>query len=115
MARTKKTPFAPWESTKSDGIEQRYIRYGNSQLLHEAVLNLSHSAFRVYTYMRLESGGRIEFEFPRTKFIKIVSRDGFQRAVKELVEAGFIDVTEQNANLRKANKYRFSSRWKDVK
>ena len=41
MARQKKTPFPAWQTCKTDGIENRYIRLGNSQLLHPALLNLS--------------------------------------------------------------------------
>ena len=67
LARNKKTPFAVWETMRYDGIEKRYIRMGNSQMLHPVVFNLSHSAYRVYTCMKLESGGRIAFEFPKSK------------------------------------------------
>ena len=52
MSRTKKTPFAVWETTKPDGIEKRYIRMGNSQMIHPTLFGLSHTAFRVYAYMR---------------------------------------------------------------
>lgn len=112
MARTKKTPFAPWESAKPNGIENRYIRLGNSLLCHPTVQGLNPLAFKILTYMKLESAGRVEFEFPHAKFIKIASKGGFQKAVKELVAAGLIEITEKNANLRIPNKYRFSDKWK---
>lgn len=112
MAKRKKTPFAPWETTKIDGIEKRYIRMGNSQMLHTITLNLNHATFRVYVYMKLESGGKSTFTFPRSKYKKFVSAGGFDRAVKELCEAGLIEVVERNANLRKPNVYRFSDAWK---
>ena len=111
MSRGKKTPFAVWETTKTDGIEERYIRNGNSFMLHEATLSLSHAAFRVYQYMKLESGGKMVFEFPYSKYKRIVSKDGFQSSLKELVEKGFIDIKERRANLRKPNIYSFSTRW----
>ena len=112
MARHKKTPFAVWETTQYDGIEKRYIRMGNSQMLHPAVFNLSHSAYRLYTYMKLESSGKMVFEFPKSKWRAFLSAGGFQKAKKELCSAGFIDEIENNANLRKPNLYRFSQRWK---
>ncbi len=112
MGRSKKTPFAPWESMKDNGDEARYIRAGNSQLLHPQTLNLNHAAFRVYHYMRLESAGKRVFKFPKSKYIKFISADGFNKAKQELIEAGFVDEVENNANLRKANVYQFSERWK---
>jgi len=113
MANRTKTLFLIWETTKPDGIEKRYIRMGNSQMLHPAILALSHSAFRVYTYMKLESGGGMEFKFPKSKWKKFISPEGFQSAKKELCEKGFIEVVASNANLRKPSVYRFSTAWKD--
>ena len=84
-------------------------------MLHPAVQDLNPLAYKIYTYMLLESGGRVEFEFPYSKFKKIASKGGFQKSVSELAEAGLIEVIAKNANLRKPNKYRFSIRWKDAK
>jgi len=114
MSRTKKTPFSIWETIKTDGIEKRYIRMGNSQMLHPSIFNLTHSAFRVYTYMKLESEGKMIFTFPHTKWKAFISKGGFQKAKKELCKAGLIEEIEKNANLRKPNVYRFSTKWKDV-
>jgi len=113
--RTKKTPFNYWQTTIDNGYEKRYIRMGNSLMLHPSILGLNPLAYKIYTYMLLECGGKAEFEFPYAKFRKIASKDGFQKAVKELVEVGFIDVVQRNANLRKPNLYRFSVRWKNYK
>ncbi len=54
----------------------------------------------------------MEFTFPRSKYRKICSNDGFQKAVSELVEKGFIEIAQHNKNLRTANVYRFSDKWK---
>ena len=113
MARTKKIPFLQYFTKKKDGIESRYIRIGNSLMLSNTIMGLNHLAYRIYTYMMLESGGKIEFEFPYSKFKKFSSKGGFQKAINELVEAGLIDIVAKNANLRIPNKYRFSIRWKD--
>ena len=90
MARTKKTPFAPWQTCKESGIEERYIRLGNSQLLHPAMLDLSDKARTIYIYMLLESGGKREFTFPRSKYSKIAGHTVFQNAKDELLQKGFI-------------------------
>lgn len=113
MGRTKKTPFQPWQTCKSDGNEERYIRLGNSQLLHAEVNNLTHGAFRAYVYMLLESGGKQQFTFSRVKYNKFMSQGGGVKAIQELESKGFIEVVERNRNLRKPNVYRFSERWKE--
>lgn len=112
MARRKPTPFPPWQTEKPDGIEKRYIRLGNSQMLHPAMLSLSDKAFRIYVQMLLEAGGTKEFEFPRSKYRKIAGNTVFQNAKQELISKGFIRVKQCNANLRKPNIYEFSEDWK---
>lgn len=112
MARPKKTPFSPWQTCKDSGIEERYIRLGNSQLLHPAMISLSDKAKTIYIYMLLESGGERDFTFPRSKYNKLAGHSVFQGAKDELIEKGFIKVKQNNANLRKANIYEFSDEWK---
>ena len=85
---------------------------GNSQMLHPALMNLSHAAFRVYTYMKLESGGKPVFQFPKAKWHAFISPGGFQHAKKELCDAGLIEVVQRNANIRKPNVYRLSCDWR---
>ncbi len=113
MARQKKTPFAPWETRTSDGIEKRYIRLGNSLLYSPAFLQLSANAKQAYIYMKIESAGKPEFTMPRSKQILFTNKDSFLRAREELEKAGFIETIQHNGNLRKANVYRFSARWKE--
>lgn len=112
MARYKKTPFPPWQTRTDDGIEKRYVRLGNSQLLDEAFKreNLSHAAFRIYVNMLLEAGGKREFTFSHRKYSRIVSDGGFQSAKNELIEKGLIEVAE--AYRTRSNVYRFSEGWK---
>ena len=112
MARSKRTPFSPWQSCKDNGIEERYIRLGNSQLLHPAMISLSDKAQIIYIYMLLESGGKREFTFPRSKYRKLAGNTVFQNAKEELMKKGFISEKQNNANLRKANVYEFSDKWK---
>lgn len=112
MARTKKTPFPVWQTLKEKGIEERYIRLGNSQLLHAAMIDLGDKAFRLYVYMLLESGGKKEFIFPRSKYKRLAGNTVFQNAKEELIKKGFIAIKQNNANLRKPNVYQFSEDWK---
>lgn len=112
MARQRKTPFQPWQTNKDNGIEERYIRLGNSQMIAPAMLALSDKAFRIYTNMLLEAGGKKQFIFPRKAYKKIAGHTTFQNAKSELIEKGFIVELQKNKNLRKANVYEFSEDWK---
>jgi len=112
MKRFKVTPFRPWETKTKDGLEKRYFRMGVSQMSTEAMRQLSPTAFKIYCYMKLESGGNNEFTFPHTKYSSYLSRPTFIKAVRELESSGFVDVVQRNKNLRTANVYKFSERWK---
>lgn len=114
MARTKKTPFPPWQTKKPDGIEKRFVRLGNSLLLDAACMGLSGNAFRLYVYALLEAEGKIEFEMPRHKYINLMTQPTFIKSRDELIKKGFMEVAQNNANLRKANVYRFSDQWKST-
>lgn len=114
MARKKIVPFEPWESKDCNGFERRYFRLGISMMSSEAMRTLSPSAFKVYCYMRIESGGRRSFTFPHAKYRTFMSKPTFFKALTELQEHGFVDVIQHNKNLRKANIYAFSDRWKQL-
>lgn len=112
MARHKIVPFEQWETTKADGVEKRYIRLGATLMASEKMRSLSPSAFKIYCYMRIESGGNRSFKFPHAKYCSYMSKPTFIKAKQELIDKGFIDVVQNNQNLRKANIYAFSDRWK---
>jgi len=112
MPRIKKVPFPPWASKTIDGIEKRYDRLGATQMASEAMRSLSGNAFKIYWYMRLESAGKKEFTFSHVKYRSYLSKPTFFKAIKELEDKGLIDVVQHNKNLRKANVYAFSERWK---
>lgn len=115
MARTKKVPFSPWETRNADGTEKRYIRLGVTQMSSEAMRGLSGNAFKIYCYMRIESGGKKEFTFPHAKYRSYLSKPTFFRVIKELEDKGFIDVVQHNKNIRTSNLYAFSEQWKQIK
>jgi hypothetical protein len=112
LSKGKKRAFNEWESCVPGLQDGRFMRLSNSQMLHEKMRGLSGNAYKLYGYMKLEAGGALVYEFPRRKFISFMSENSFGRARAELIDAGFIEEEENNANVRKANKYRFSSRWK---
>lgn len=110
MSRSKRTPFREWETAKENGIEKRYIRIGSTKLAR--MENLSSSAFKVFVCMCMESAGKQEFEFPRSKYKDYMSSATFEKAKQELIDKGYIAEIESNKNLRKANVYKFISDWK---
>jgi len=114
MSKFKKTPFKPWETKNADGMERRFIRMGNTQMCSERMRKLSSIAFKIYCYMKLESGGSKQFAFPHNKYASYVTKPTFFRALKELEQNGFIDIIQRNGNLRRSNVYAFSERWKTL-
>ena len=109
----KKTPFQPWTTLKPNGIEERYIRLGNSLMKCSAFKELSSTAKLVWIYMLLESGGQREFEFSASVYTALMDKKTFLKARNELIEAGFIEIKQNNAHVRKANVYAFSEKWKE--
>ena len=108
----KITPFEQWETKNANGVEKRYFRMGATLMASEPMRSLSPSAFKTYCYMRIESAGNRSFKFPHAKYRSYMSKPTFQKAKRELIDKGFIDVIQSNKNLRKSNIYAFSDRWK---
>jgi len=84
MSKFKKTPFKPWETKNADGMERRFIRMGNTQMCSERMRKLSSIAFKIYCYMKLESGGSKQFAFPHNKYASYVTKPTFFRALRNL-------------------------------
>lgn len=67
----------------------------------------------MYVCMSMEAGGKIDFQFPHA----VVLRYGFNKNygakyIKELCDAGFIELTSSGRNVRQPNLYRFCFQWK---
>ena len=114
MASRKPVPFRPWETTKENGIEKRYIRRGDTQMMNPAFLQLSASAKELYIYMKLESAGKMEFEFPKKKYLKFTTAPTFEKAKKELINAGFLEVEADRHHQFKTTIYKFSCKWREA-
>ena len=111
----KKRAFQEWESCAPGLQDGRFMRLSNSQMLHPKMRGLGGNAFMLYCYMKNEAGGKVVFELPHREYTSFMSKSTFLRAKDDLIAAGFIEVEEDNANLRRPNKYRFSTRWKEAK
>jgi hypothetical protein len=110
--RNRFTPFPLWQTNKLNGKEERFIRLGNSFLLSKQFNQLSYQAQIVYIHMMLESAGQKRFIFPKIKYIPFIPHHTFLKAKKELIENGFIEIIQNNRNLRKPNQYSFTEKWK---
>lgn len=108
----KITEFKPWETKNTNGRENRYIRIGVTMTASDAFRDLSNSAVRVYVNMLMEAGGKHRFRFPYNKYRCYMSKPTFFKARDDLINHGFIEIVQNNRNLRKANEYCFSDKWK---
>lgn len=115
MGRKHGVSISPWMSAKTDCKEGRFIQVGNSLLLSEKAKTLSAGARLMYLCMAMESGGKVGFQFPRSSGLKYgFSETTYERYLKELTAAGFIECVSHNKNLRLANDYKFSFGWKQA-
>lgn len=112
--KTKIVPFQPWETRNADGSEKRYFRLGAGIMASESMRSLSGNAFKVLCYMKIESAGKRSFTFSYSKYKSYMTRPTFNKVLKELEIHGFIEVLQHNKNLRKANVYMFSDKWKSL-
>ncbi len=104
----------PWLSARPDCKEGRYIQVGNSLLLSDTFQNISAGARWLYLCMALEAGGRQTVKFSHGSAKKYgIPYTTFDRTVKILREAGFIELIEDEDHSQfRANEFRFSSQWK---
>ena len=102
-------PFADWEAVEE---KDYYVRCAASFLHHPAFLDLTPAARMTLIYMREEAAGEQDFRFPLSCHREFISKDGFQKAVKQLVEHGFVEVTGQNKHRKICNDYRLTAAWK---
>lgn len=112
MGKRKKGELNYWETAKDGEPDKPFSRIGKSFIEHPKVKDLNHLAFRIYMCMCVKCKGNSEFEFTYSDYSGFASKGGFLKAKDELIEKGFIEEIQNNANLRQPNLYRFSSLWK---
>lgn len=111
MGRKKQYKWPPWKSAAASGIEKRFVQLAGSQLESFRTKGLSGSAFKLYVYMLLESCGKKEFTFPHSTYKELMAKPTFEKAKQELINKGYIEIKQNNANLRKPNVYEFTHKW----
>ena len=110
-ARQRKKHMTPFEEWEAATPKDYYIRCAYTLFDSSAFLDLTHAAKITLLYMLREAAGKRDFHFPLSSYQDFISRDGFQKVVKQLEAHGFIETVGKNKNLRKMNDYRFSSDW----
>lgn len=112
MSRSKKrTPFKDFERPTENEYQVNYTRITHLQLV--CMNELTNSAFRLYIMMKDYAKGDTEFTYPHSIFKSIFSNQGFINARTELIEKGYLETFVSHKSVRKENKYKFSSKWRE--
>lgn len=109
MSRGLKAPFKTYEGKKT---KDKHIRLTKSMMDSKTFKSLKPNTIKVYMYMKLWANGEREFSYSKSLGSKIVSPMTFSKAVRELIDKGFIERTYfSNGGGHKPNAYRFSDNW----
>lgn len=109
MSRGTKAPFKKYEGEKT---KDKHIRLTKSMMDNKNFRELKPSTIKVYMYMKLWANGEAEFDYSKSLGSKVVSSMTFSKAIKELIEKGFIErVYFSNGGGHKPNRYKFSKNW----
>lgn len=109
MSRGTKAPFRAYEGEKTKDI---HVRLTKSMLTNKNFIELSSSAKVIYIYMKLWAMGREEVDYSKSLGSNILSPSTVLKAIRELIERGFIERTYfSNGGGHKSNRYKFSSKW----
>lgn len=115
MGRKKRyniTPFKDYESpVENENYQVDYVRMLDIQLI--CMNELSANAFRLYIMMKSYANGEVEFEFPYRIYKNFICKQTFTTARQELIDLGYIEPFNSHKTMRVANKYRFSSKWRE--
>lgn len=110
----KPAPFKYWASAEKNCIEKKFNQIGASMYRDKRIQALKPKTFLVYQCCMLESAGQESFKLPADAALRDygISHGTFQRAMKELREAGFIEIVASGKNLSGPTEYKFSRVWR---
>ena len=114
MAR-RQNKYKPFESNPKPNTKESFVRITHSMLMSNAFNNLKPYAIKLYLYMIDWAKGGIEVEYTITLAEKILPSSTAQKAFKNLIDNGFIEISKKGcfAN-RTPTTYKFSSKWKTL-
>lgn len=108
-----------WDKATKDGKtksgkDEPFAQIYASLWRHPRYLALHPRTQQLYDRMILECNGHREFQFTRSTAAKYGFRSSsvLRKAIAELVDAGFIEITSSGQNTRTATDYQFSMEWK---
>lgn len=117
MPRRKSHPtMCPYLTARS-GIgndqEKRFIQIGTSLLHSPKFQKLSIAARYLYFCMAMDAAGKFGFSFSKCDSLRYgFSYSTFLRAKNDLIESGFIRITQNGRISRTPNRYVFVLTWK---
>ena len=113
MSKKKRKQFRDFESSALyEGFKEPYICMTFSMLDDEKWESLSYSAQSVYISMKRWAYGRQEFKYSyRLALKKVKSFSTFSKAIKELVDNGFIEIIRISRTPGIGTIYKFSNKW----
>jgi hypothetical protein len=93
---------------------KKFNQIGASMYRDKRIQALKPKTFLVYQCCMLESAGQESFKLPADAALRDygISHGTFQRAMKELREAGFIEIVASGKNLSGPTEYKFSRVWR---
>lgn len=102
--------FKSYEGRKP---KDRHIRLTHDMLMDKKCLQLSASAFRLYTYIKLWAGGQNEVKYSMSMAKPLMSAPTFEKAKKELISAGFIEQPNLHSAKYKCETavFEFTDKW----
>lgn len=111
--RRSNKQLLPWASAEPDGQEKAFVQVGLSFLRDGRFQALTSGARCTYIAMLSEARGKRDFIFPRAAAERYgIPSTSLVRHVRELQDAGFIELSSSGKATREPNFYRFSLSWK---
>ena len=99
---------------KNNRSNDEFITLNEEIMENKKFLNTPSSAKVLYAYMKLSALGNEEFYYAESLSSKYMSKMTFYSSRDKLIENGFIEVVETNKFSHIPNKYKFSSKWKEI-
>lgn len=105
----RKAEFKEYEGRKKRDI---HVRLTKDMLMDRKYLSLNNSSKILYMYMKLWAKGENEFDYAKALGSKMMSPSTTIKAIRELVEKGFIERKYfSNGGGHIPNRYKFSDNW----
>ena len=112
MSRRKVTPLNPWETLEPGG-RSHYHRIARDLMQCEKFKELGYSARYLYICMVEACAGKRQFRFTHRDYVAFgIEEKTFFRAREELIQAGFLRLTESGRSTRTPNLYEWRLDWK---